>query len=75
MYTSVLLQADTCPLLSLELLDLGGPVVYPELEPTMYTDTHQLSLDQLDLKTRYRYKLGMCWIWFYFLKTCVIFGI
>ncbi|XP_023349681.1 phosphatidylinositol 4-phosphate 3-kinase C2 domain-containing subunit beta [Eurytemora carolleeae] len=44
-------QADSCPLLSLELLDLGGPVVYPDLDPRL-PQSQDTTLDCLDFNTR-----------------------
>lgn len=45
-------RADTCPLLSLEMLDLGGPVEFPVLEPALSSPYSYPSLDQLDSNTR-----------------------
>ena len=45
-------RADICPLLSLEMLDLGGPVEFPVLEPALSSPYSYPSLDQLDSNTR-----------------------
>ena len=45
-------HSDTCPLLDIELLDLGGQVVYPLLEPTLQVinEEQDWNIDHLDFK-------------------------
>ena len=46
--------ADTCPLVSLELLDLGGPVSYPSPSPSSPPPVKaDVTIEDLDYKTRY----------------------
>ncbi len=52
-------HADTCPLLDIELLDLGGQVVYPHLEPTkqVINEEQDWNIEQLDFKVELLYTL------------------